>query len=60
MSLQSEPAPPKVRPVARLGAGIGYHSVRLEVGYGITAVSFLIMFACGWLIQVTGKLTVTE
>lgn len=44
----------------RLAAGIGHHSGRLEIGYGITAASFLIMFACGWLIQVTGKPTVTE
>ena len=44
----------------RLAAGIGHHTARLEIGYGITAAGFLIMFACGWLIQVAGKPTVTE
>ena len=43
----------------RLSAGIGHSLTRLETGYAITAASFLIMFACGWLIQVAGKPTVT-
>ncbi|MGO8948984.1 MAG: hypothetical protein ACLQUY_15320 [Ktedonobacterales bacterium] len=44
----------------RLAAGIGQQSGRLEIGYGITAASFLLMLACGWLIMLTGKPTVTE
>ena len=44
----------------RLVGGIGHPSGRLELGYGITAASFLIMFVCGWLIKVTGKPPVTK